>query len=439
MPKINKSNFLRLLPEDYRQLYEDEWIHNYSVEVEEITKNYKFSRQIVFSDCTCRDGEQQAGVVFTPEQKIEIVQLLAEVGIQLCEIGFPGVSKEEEDACKLVINNANNASCYVFSRAIKKDIDAAIRTDAKVINIFTSCSEFHIRTKMGLTPESNLEQCLRMTEYATDHGMNILFGMEDVSRASIDYYIKFVKSVKEVAGKYWGAIGISDTVGAFNPLTSKWFYRNVKNRLSFDVGVHFHNDNGLALANTLACLEEGALGCSGTILGLGERCGNTPLEEVLVSLRTIYGLKLRINYDKLIDLCEMVSKYAGIPISPNKPVCGMNAFKHESGIHTHGVIEHPHTYEFIPHGLLGKKSEFVYGKFSGTRAVLEKVLKPNGIIPNKEQLKEIVTKIKEMQIKQETERKVEKLHFVNNFYQTISQMALSSERVLEIAKEVINK
>ncbi|MFX1429069.1 MAG: homoaconitate hydratase [Promethearchaeota archaeon] len=437
MPKINKKNFLKLLPEEYRKQYEDEWIHNYSVEVEEITKNYKFSPQIIFSDCTCRDGEQQAGVVFTPEQKVEIVQLLTEVGIQLCEIGFPGVSKEEEDACKLIINNSN-ANCYVLSRAIKKDIDAAIRTNARVINIFTSCSEFHIRTKMGLTPESNLEQCLRMTEYAADHGINIIFGMEDVSRASINYYVEFIESVKEVAGKYWGGTSISDTVGAFNPITSKWLYRNIKNRLNFDVGLHFHNDNGLALANTLACLEEGAVACSGTILGLGERCGNTALEEVFVSLRTIYGLKLRIQYNKLIELCDMVSKYAGIPIPPNKPVCGMNAFKHESGIHTHGVIEHPHIYEFVPHKLLGRKSEFVYGKFSGTRAVLEEVLKPYGIVPNKDQLKEIVTKIKEIQTKQETERKKERVQFVNDFYQTISQMALSSEEVLKIAKKVVN-
>jgi len=440
MPKINLQRFLKLLPEEYRMPYEKGWAHNYAVEAEEVTKNYKFASSITFSDTTCRDGEQQVGVVFTPEQKVEIVQLLGEVGISLVEVGYPGVSKEEERACKMITANAPKAICFVMARANKNDIDAALRADAKMLDLFTSCSEFHIREKMGLTPEENINKYLELLDYATDHGLMIVFGMEDISRSDIDYYVKIIKAVKEAAGNHWAGTGISDTTGSFNPLSAKWFYRTVQDKLGdVALGMHFHNDLGLATANTLACLEEGAAACQGTILGLGERCGNTPLEEVLVALRAIYGLKLRIKYDKLVELCDLVSKYAGIPIPVNKPIVGMNAFRHESGIHAHGVLANPHIYEFIPHDLLGRKSEFAFGKFSGTAVVLEEVLAPHGIKPSKEQLREIVLKVKDLQEKREAEKAQIKEKFVQNYYDTIRRMALSLDEVLEIAKSVMNK
>ncbi|MHA1230007.1 MAG: LeuA family protein [Candidatus Helarchaeota archaeon] len=440
MPKISLEKFLRLMPEEYRKPYEEGWIHNYAVEVEEVKKHYKFASSITFSDTTCRDGEQQVGIVFTPEQKVDIVKLLGEVGISLVEIGYPGVSKEEERACKMITENAPKAICFVMARANKYDIDAALRADAKMLDLFTSCSEFHIREKMGLTPEENINKYLELLDYATDHGLMIIFGMEDISRADIDYYVKIIKAAHEAAGKYWAGTGISDTTGVFNPISAKWFYRTVQDKLgNLALGMHFHNDHGLATANTLACLEEGAAACQGTILGIGERCGNTPLEEVLVALRTIYGIKLRIKYDKLTELCDMVSRYAGIPIPPNKPIVGMNAFRHESGIHAHGVLAHPHIYEAIPHSLLGRKSEFAFGKFSGTAVVLEEVLKPHGINPTKEQLREIVLKVKEEQEKRESEKAKIKEEFIDNYYNTIRRMALSLDEVLDIAKQVMNK
>ncbi|MHA1269458.1 MAG: LeuA family protein [Candidatus Helarchaeota archaeon] len=440
MPKISKERFLKLLPEEYRKPYEEGWAHNYAVEIDEIKKQYKFASSITFSDTTCRDGEQQVGVVFTPEQKVEIVQMLGEVGISLVEVGYPGVSKEEERACKMITANAPKAICFVMARANKNDIDAAVRADARMLDLFTSCSEFHIREKMGLTPEENINKYLELLDYATDHGMMIVFGMEDISRSDIDYYVKIVSAVKEAAGSHWAGTGISDTTGVFNPISAKWFYRQVQDKLGgLALGMHFHNDHGLATANTLACLEEGAAACQGTILGLGERCGNTPLEEVVVALRTIYGIKLRIKYDKLVELCDMVSKFAGIPIPVNKPIVGMNAFRHESGIHAHGVLANPHIYEFIPHSLLGRKSEFAFGKFSGTAVVVEEVLTPHGIKPNKEQLREIVLRIKNEQEKRESEKSKTQEEFIQNYYNTIRRMALSLEEVLEIANEVMNK
>ncbi|NVM01535.1 MAG: 2-isopropylmalate synthase, partial [Candidatus Helarchaeota archaeon] len=173
--------------------------------------------------------------------------------------------------------------------------------------------------------------------------------------------------------------------------------------------------------------------------GIGERCGNTPIEEIVVALRTIYGIKVRIKYDKLMELCEMVSRYAGIPIHVNKPIVGMNAFRHESGIHAHGVLAHPHIYEMIPHDLLGRKSEFAFGKFSGTAVVLEEVLKPHGIEPNKEQLREITLKVKDIQETREAEKAKIKEEFIKNYYDIIRKMALSMDEVLDIAYKVMSK
>ncbi|MDD1778634.1 MAG: homoaconitate hydratase [Candidatus Helarchaeota archaeon] len=439
MVKVTMDKWVKSLPEEYQEAYLKGWAHNYALEG--TADQYDFASAISFADTTCRDGEQQPGIVFTPEQKVDIVQTIADAGITLIEIGYPGVSVEEERACKMIRENAPKAFCYVMARANQHDIDAALRSDAKILDLFTSCSEFHIRKKLGITPEENIESYLKMLDYACDHDMGIVFGMEDISRSHIDYYVKIIKEVHDRAGKHWLGTGISDTVGIFNPKSAVWFYKQVQSRLpGIPLGMHFHNDLGMATANTLACIEAGCSTVQGTILGIGERCGNTALEEIIVALKTIYGLKLRqINYDKLMEACEKVSRYAGIPIPPNKPIVGMNAFRHESGIHAHGVMSGAGIYEIIPHDWIGRKSEFAFGKFSGTAVVLEEILKPQGINPTKEQLREIVMKVKDQNEKREAEKRKEKEEFVKKYYEYIRSMTLSMDEVLDIAKEVMKK
>ncbi|MHA1299938.1 MAG: LeuA family protein [Candidatus Helarchaeota archaeon] len=445
MPKLSMKRFLKLMPENYREAYEKGEIHNYNLEIDEVREKFNFAPSIVISDTTCRDGEQQPGVIFTPEQKVDIVNALADVGISLIEIGYPGVSEDEIKSCQMITANAPRAICFVMARANKRDIDAAMKADAKMLDLFTSCSEFHIRTKMGLTPESNIELYMEMLDYAVDHGFKIVFGMEDISRSNLDYYADIIVAARKRAGDAWAGTGISDTTGIFTPTSAKWFYLEAKKKLAergfpdFALGMHFHNDHGLATANSLACLEVGASAIQGTVLGIGERCGNTPIEEVVVALRTLYGVKLRIKYDKLQELCEMVSKYAGLPIPANKPIVGLNAFRHESGIHAHGVLSHPHIYEMIPHDLLGRKSEFAFGKFSGTAVVLEECLKPHGINPNKEQLYQITLKVKARHEELDKENQKRKQEFVEGYNKYIRSMALSMEEVIEIANEVMNK
>jgi len=441
MVKVDMKRFLKNLPPDRREIFEKGWIHNY---VLESGLEYKFGN-ITFADTTCRDGEQMPGVVFTPDQKVEIVKVISEVGISLIEIGYPGVSPDEVEACKKIAADVPSAVCFVMSRANKRDIDAALKADAKVLDLFTSCSEFHIREKMGLTPESNIEKYLELLDYALDHGLGIIFGMEDVSRASVPYYVKIIKTVKDRAGARWLGTGISDTTSAFTPRSAAWFFLECKKAFAevgdpdIALGMHFHNDFGCATANTLAVLEAGGAAAQGTIMGIGERCGNTPIEEVLVALKVQYGLKLRgIDFEKLVEACELVSKYSGIPIPVNKPIIGLNAFRHESGIHAHGVLANPFTYEIIPSALLGKESIFDMGKFSGTASVLQGVLEPNDIHPNKEQLYKITMAVKDAhEAKMRGEMKQSKEDFVKSYQDYMKAMVLPLDEVLAIAKKVM--
>ncbi len=427
--KISKEKYLKVLPPSYAEIYEKGLIHNWTVE--ECSKEFHFPGMIGITDTTLRDGEQQPGVFFTPDQKVEIAKKIAEVGIMGAEIGYPAVSEEELKACKMIhAENIKGLLTFVMARARKSDIDAALDADAKAVDLFTSCSEFHIKYKLKITLEENIRMYMDALDYAKDHGLMIVFGREDDSRADIPYFVKIAKTALEAGAM---ATGISDTTGILTPVSTKWLINRLREE-GLAVGPHFHNDLGLATANTLAALEAGSAGVNGTILGIGERAGNTPIEEVVVALRVLYGIKTKIDMEGLFELCKMVSKYAGVPIHVNKPIAGANAFKHESGIHAHGVLSHPLTYELIPSEWLGCKSEFRYGKFSGTAVVLKEALEPMGLVPTREQLLEIVNRVKSVQL-QRGKDEFEK--FVEEYDRMMDRMGLKIEEVTEIAKNVM--
>ena len=427
--KISKSKYLKVLPQSYAEIFEKNLIHNWTVE--ECADQFDFPAMIGITDTTLRDGEQQPGVFFTPEQKVEMAKKLAEVGIMGAEIGYPAVSEEELKSCKMIhAENIKGLLTFVMARAKKSDIDAALDADAKAVDLFTSCSEFHITQKLKLTLEENISMYMDALEYAKDHGLMIVFGREDDSRADIPYFVKLAKTALEAGAM---ATGISDTTGTLTPVSTRWLIKRLKKE-GLAVGPHFHNDLGLATANTLAALEAGSAGVNGTILGIGERAGNAPIEEVVVALRVLYGIKTRVNLEGLFELCKMVSKYAGVPIHVNKPIVGANAFKHESGIHAHGVLAHPLTYESIPSEWLGRQSEFRYGKFSGTAVVLKEALDPLGLTPTHEQLLEIVNRVKAVQL-QRGKEEFEK--FVEEYNKMMDRMGLTLEEVTDIAKNVM--
>ncbi|MHA1426142.1 MAG: LeuA family protein [Candidatus Helarchaeota archaeon] len=443
MPKLKMSKFLKKLPSDYAEFFEKGWIHNYTIEYHE-QKGTKFPSNIIIGDQTLRDGEQQTGVIFSPEEKVEIAKLFSEMGIDTVEIGFPAVSEEEVQACKMIHAENFKFLPFVMCRAKRADIDKALEADAKAVDLFTSTSEFHIRAKLKTTPEKNIEMYCKAAEYARDHGLTIIMGREDCSRSHIPYLAKLVVAAKEAGGSKFAGFGISDTTGSLTPTTTIWLFDKIATAIEeagYGVkpapGFHCHNDLGLATANTLAAVEAGASGISGTFTGIGERAGNAPLEEVIMALEVLYGFNTKIDLEKMVECCELISKYAGVPIPINKPIIGANVFKHEAGIHASGVLAHPYTYEAIPHVWLGKKSIFRYGKFSGTDVVLKDALKGSGLRePTREELLRITMAVKKTQIEKGIEvfRK-----FVDTYQETMSQMGLSQEEVIEIAKRELKK
>lgn len=433
--KISMEEYIKKLPPKYGEIFSKGLVHNYAIEA--VGDRLNFAKAINIGDTTLRDGEQQPGIFFTPEQKLEIAMKLSEAGVRTAEIGYPAVSDDEMRACKLIHRQKIPLMCAVMSRAKKEDIDAAMAADAKILNLFTSCSEFHIRYKLKLTPEENIQMYLDAVDYAVDHGLFIIFGREDDSRAHIPYFVELVSRTKERAKARFLSTGVSDTTGFLTPMSARWLVETLKAKLpKVEFILHFHNDLGMAVANTISGLEAGASGVSGTVMGIGERTGNCPMEEVAVALKTIYGIDTGIKLEKLFELGKLVSKYAGVPIPVNKPILGMNVFRHESGIHAAGVLAHSLVYECIPSEWLGRKSEYRYGKFSGIAVVLKEALEPYGIKPTREQLLEIVKRVKD---EHESRGKKEFEEFVETYYITMDRLGLKIDEVVEIAKAVCQK
>ena len=432
------KKLLKLLPPSYGEIYEKGLIHNYNIEYHAKMET-KFPSRVGIADQTLRDGEQQAGIFFTPEEKLELAKMMADVGVTAAEVAFPAVSEDEMKAAKMIAAENLEMTTFVMCRAINSDIDAALKSDIKFIDLFTSSSEFHIRYKLKKTPEENIQMYLNALDYAMDHGLLIIFGREDCSRSHIDYLAKLVGAARERGQQRFLGFAVSDTTGSLTPPATKWFLKEVQKALDLSTvpPIHCHNDLNLATANTLASIEVGAAAISGTLTGIGERAGNTPIEEVVVALHALYGIKTTVkDMEGLFELCKKVSKYSGVPIPVNKPVIGANAFKHEAGIHAAGTLAHPHTYEAIPHEWFNRKSDFRFGKFSGTAVINEFALKPNGIEVDRQQLLEITYAVKKKQIEQGKELFSK---FVDEYNKIMDKMGMTAEEVVEIAREITKR
>lgn len=231
----------------------------------------------------------------------------------------------------------------------------------------------------------------RFYRICKDHGIFVAFSAEDATRTNLS----FLKNVYKKAEEY-GAnrVHIADTVGAIHPQAMFFLVKNIRDEINIDIGLHCHNDFGLALANSISGLLAGGNAVSTTVNGIGERAGNTPLEELIMALKILYGIDLKLNIEVLYELSEIVEKYTSVKKAVNKPIVGKNVFRHESGIHVDAVIEEPLTYEpFLPE-LVGRKRKIILGKHSGSRAIKAK-LDEYGIKVTKDELCKIVEKVKE--------------------------------------------
>uniref|UniRef100_A0A7C4D0B8 2-isopropylmalate synthase n=1 Tax=Ignisphaera aggregans TaxID=334771 RepID=A0A7C4D0B8_9CREN len=345
-------------------------------------------------DTTLRDGEQMPGVDLSAEQKLEIALLLDELGVDSIEAGFPITSQGEFEAVKLIAKNVNRAEVVALARAVKADIDRALDADVDAIHTFIATSDLHMKYKLKMTREQVLEKAVQAVEYAKAHGVVIEFSAEDATRSEPRFLVEVFQAVVNAGAS---RIDIADTVGVAYPsyISSLVSYVKSNVRGNYIVSVHCHNDFGMAVANSISAIEAGAEQVHVTIVGVGERAGNAALEEVASASKFLLGCRVGINFEKIRKVVDTVVKYFGISIPPNKAIVGRNAFAHESGIHVHGVLSHPLTYEPIDPAIVGAERLIVIGKHSGRHAV-EYVLKQMGIEPREEVVMEVLKMVKEL-------------------------------------------
>jgi 2-isopropylmalate synthase len=346
-------------------------------------------------DTTLRDGEQSPGVALSPEQKLLIAKKLDKLGVDAIEAGFPVVSEGEKKAIRMITDANLSSEICGLARTNKKDIDAAVDCGLKYIHAFIATSDLHLEYKLHLTRDEALSKAIEAVEYGKSRGLQVEFSAEDATRSDRE----FLKKVfGEVAKAGADRIDIPDTVGYSTPQYIAEITKDAIAVSKLPVSVHCHNDFGLAVANAISGIQAGAQCAHVTINGIGERAGNTSLEELVMALQCLQFDKkweTNINTKLLYETSRYISNLVGMPIQPNKAIVGENAFGHESGIHTHGVLSNPLTYEPINPELVGRKRWFQVGKHAGAHG-MSAMLKEYGIEPDKEQTQIILEKVKRL-------------------------------------------
>ncbi|MCL6567190.1 MAG: 2-isopropylmalate synthase [Acidobacteriia bacterium] len=338
-------------------------------------------RKIDVFDTTLRDGEQSAGVNLHEHEKVEIALQLERYGVDIIEAGFPASSPGELKAVREIARQVKNCSVAGLARASAADIDAAWEAlreaAAPRLHIFLATSPIHMEYKLRLTPEEVLEQAVAAVRHAARHFPEIEWSAEDATRSDWDFLVRIVTAVIDAGAT---VINLPDTVGYTTPEEYAALFRYMRERVPnihrVKLSAHCHDDLGMAVANTLAAIQAGVDQVEGCINGIGERAGNTALEEVAIALairREFYQAETRLDLSQTVRTSRLVSKLTGMVVPPNKAVVGANAFAHESGIHQDGVLKNKLTYEIIQPEMVGLASNsLVLGKHSGRHAFREK-------------------------------------------------------------------
>ncbi|SFS48528.1 2-isopropylmalate synthase [Paenibacillus sp. BC26] len=340
-------------------------------------------RKIYIFDTTLRDGEQSPGVNLNTKEKVEIAYQLEKLGVDRIEAGFPAASPGDLAAVNAVARAVKNASVIGLSRSREQDIDAVVEAlkgaQDPCIHLFLATSPIHRKHKLRMEKDQVLEAAERAIRYAKQYFSKIEFSPEDAGRTELD----FLCQVTDMAIRAGATVvNIPDTVGYMNPSEYGHIFKTLKEQVpgieKIQLSAHCHDDLGMATANALAAILNGADQIEGTINGIGERAGNTALEEVAMALATradYFGATTSLNLKEIAKTSRLVSKLTGMVVPGNKAIVGANAFAHESGIHQDGMLKEKTTYEIISPESIGlRDSKLVLGKHSGRAAFREKLI-----------------------------------------------------------------
>ena len=352
----------------------------------------KNTNLIKIFDTTLRDGEQTPGVSLTPEDKLKIAIQLDKLGVDTIEAGFPITSRGEANAVKEIAEAGLKTEICGLARAEPKDVETALNCNVDLVHVFIATSDIHMEHKLKMNREEVVKRASEMVKLVKDRGVPVEFSAEDACRSDPDFLIKVFKAVSNAGVD---RIDIADTVGIMNPTTMFNLVTKVKQVIKEPISMHCHNDFGLATANSLAGMLAGAERIHVAINGLGERAGNAALEEVVMSVQNLYQKETNINTRLIYETSNLVSRLTGISPQPNKAIIGDNAFGHESGIHVHGIINMPITYEPLEPEIVGRKRWIQAGKHAGTHGVKAQ-LEELGYEANDKQVKEILSRVKDL-------------------------------------------
>ncbi len=340
------------------------------------------SRMVKIFDTTLRDGEQSPGCSMNLAEKLEVAQKLEDLKVDIIEAGFAIASPGDAAAITEISKIVKNSTVCSLARAVEKDIDAAYEAVKNAvsprIHTFIATSPVHMQYKLRMTPEEVLERTAYMVKYARNYVSDIEFSAEDACRTDLDFLVKVLAVAIENGAT---TLNIPDTVGYITP---REMYDRIKYIMDNTVGIekavistHCHDDLGMAVANSLAAVEAGAGQIECTINGIGERAGNTSLEEVVMAMNTrrpFYGVDCRVDTTGIYRASRLVETITGVKVPPNKAIVGANAFAHESGIHQHGMMAERTTYEIMTPESVGiPKTSMVLGKHSGRHAFEERL------------------------------------------------------------------
>jgi isopropylmalate/homocitrate/citramalate synthase len=362
----------------------------------EITKQLHFPKQIKIHDITLRDGEQQTGVIFSKDDKIKIAEKLAEAGVHRIEAGMPVVSPSDDAAIREIVKRNLGPQIFAFSRCMVEDVKRVVDCGVTGIVMEVPSSEHIIQYAYKWKLEKAIELSIESTAFAHSQGLEVVFFPIDFSRAEMNWVLDLITRVANEG--HMDALALVDTFGVLAPQSVPYLVREAKKRINKRLEAHFHMDFGMGVANTIIALAEGVEVVHSTVLGLGERAGNTPMEETVMALLTLYGIDTGIKYDQLYSLATLVKTLSGHHVASNRPVVGDALFQIESGIIAswfQNCGEQNPTELFPYHwDVVGQPAaRVVLGKGSGIDSV-KNALKNLGVQASEEEAMKVVANVK---------------------------------------------
>jgi isopropylmalate/homocitrate/citramalate synthase len=360
----------------------------------------------IIDDTTLRDGIQMPGLAVAPEDAAKIAQLLSEIGVERIEVFH--YQEPDKKAAKLIQDLNLDMRVAGWCRAVKEDVDSALQLGFKEVGISHPVSDIHFRAKWpDKTREAILANLVEVVDYARAHGLRVFVHGEDSTRADWDFEKQLINAIAQAGAECYRVcdtvgIGLSDETAPLpNGIPAKVYAIKKETKIEA-VEIHAHDDFGNAVENTMAAIRTASgvwdkIYASTTFLGIGERAGNAETEKVILNLRLHYGVKkFKGKTEMLKQTADFIGKATGYVVPPNKAIVGDYGFAHESGIHTHGVLNDPWTYEPYPPELVGNTRRLTIGKQSGKGIIKHKITEITGKTPNDQTLMTVVKKVKEI-------------------------------------------